>query len=91
MCCLAALTVFISARFAAFVWWIFDRDRWSIAFDSFLVGLIGFMLVPWLTLGWVLVSPDGVNGFDWVVLALGLIFDLGSYSGGGYSRSRRYA
>ncbi len=91
MCCFAALAVFFSARLAGFFWWIFDNDRWSAAFDSFWVGFIGWLLVPWLTLSWVLVSPDGVNGFDYVILGLGIFIDILSWGGGGYSRRMQYS
>ncbi|MEZ5175102.1 MAG: hypothetical protein R2823_02700 [Acidimicrobiia bacterium] len=91
MCCLFAVMALIGPRVAAFFWWLFDTDRWSATFDSFWVGLIGFLFVPWLTLAWVLVAPDGVRGFDYVVIALAVLGDLMSYSGGGYSNRRRYA
>jgi hypothetical protein len=90
MCCLAAVMALIGPRFAIFLWWLFDMDRWGRSFDSFFVGIVGFMFVPWTTIGWVIVAPDGVRGFDWVVLALGFLFDVGSYSGGGYSGRSRY-
>ena len=91
MCCLAAVSVFFGARLGVILWWLFDRDRWSLAFDSFWIGFIGFLFVPWLTLSYVLVVPGGVTGFDWVVLGIGLVFDIASYGGGGYSRRSQYA
>ena len=91
MCCLAAISVFFGARLAVIVWWLFDQARWSRAFDSFWIGFIGFLFVPWLTLAYVLVFPGGVTGFDWVILGLGLLFDLASYTSGGYSRRAQYA
>jgi hypothetical protein len=91
VCCLSAVVVFIGARFGALLWWIVDSDRWSAAFESFLIGFIGWILVPWVTLAWVLVYPGGVNGFDWVILILAGLFDLSSYASGGYSRRSRYA
>lgn len=91
MCCLAGVMALVGPRVAAFLWWIFDQDRWAFAFDSFWVGLIGFLFVPWLTLAWVLVAPGGVRGFDYVVIALAAILDLLSYTSGGYSGRQRYA
>jgi hypothetical protein len=91
MCCLSAVVVFFGARLGVILWWIFDQERWSLAFDSFWIGFLGFLFVPWLTLSYVLVFPGGVTGFDWVILAVGLLLDIGSYTGGGYSRQQRYA
>lgn len=90
MCCLAAVMVMIGPRATAFLWWLIDRDRWAAAFDSFWVGFIGFLIIPWLTLAWVLVAPGGVRGFDYFVLALGGILDILSVTGGGYSGRQRY-
>lgn len=90
MCCLAAVVAFIGPRFGILVWWLVDQDRWESAFDSFWVALLGFVFLPWTTIMWVLVAPNGVNGFDWIILGLGLLFDMFSYSSGGYSGRQRY-
>jgi hypothetical protein len=63
--------------------------RWDAAFDSWLVPLVGFFLFPWTTLMYVLVAPSGVDGFDYVLLALAAVGDVASLgAGGGYQRSR---
>jgi hypothetical protein len=72
----------IGPRFGILVWWLVDQDRW--------VALLGFVFLPWTTIMWVLVATNGVNGFDWIILGLGLMFDLFSYSGGGYTGRQRY-
>jgi hypothetical protein len=80
----------IGPRFAIFLWWLYDMDRWGRAFDSFFVGFVGLLFLPWTTIGWVIVARGGVRGFDYVVLGLGFFFDLASYSGGYSGRSRYY-
>lgn len=89
MCCLFTTLVLIGPRAAILVWWLMNPVRWNLAFSSFLWTLLGFLFVPWTTLAYVLVFPGGVNGFDWIWLGLGLLADLGSYSGGAYSNRGR--
>ena len=89
MCCVFALLVIAGPRAAILVWWLLDQVRWNLAFDTFLWPLLGFLLLPWTTLMYVLVFPGGVDGFDWVWLGLGLLLDVVSYAGGGYSNRGR--
>jgi hypothetical protein len=32
-------------------------------------------------------SSDGINGFEWFIVALAFLFDLGSYAKGGQRRA----
>jgi hypothetical protein len=91
MCCLVAVALLIGPRAGLFVWWLLDPGRFSSAFDTFILPLLGFFLLPWTTLAYLLVFPGGVAGLDWVWIIIGLFFDLSSYGGGVGSRRRRYA
>jgi hypothetical protein len=51
--------------------------------------LLGFLIAPWTTLMYVLVYPAGINGFDYVWLAIGIGFDVFSWFGGGYTNRSR--
>ena len=53
MCCFAALFAWISPRLAIFMAWIFANERTSYAFESFWIALLGFLLLPWTTLAWI--------------------------------------
>ena len=88
MCCLFAILVLIGPRAAILVWWLVDQLRWAAAFDTFIWPLLGFLFLPWLTLVWVLVFPGGIDGFDWLWLAIGLAIDIASWAGGGVNRYR---
>lgn len=57
----------------------------SRAFESLLVPLLGFFLLPWTTLAYALLwsTSSGIVGFEWFIVALAFLFDLGSYAGGG--------
>ena len=61
--------------------------RWEVAFDTFLVPFIGFLLLPWTTLCYVVVAPGGVDGADYLLIGLGVLADLFTLFGG--VRSRR--
>ena len=96
-CCLVALASWISPRLALFLVWLFS-DRLDFAFDSFWMGLLGFIVLPWTTLFYALAYAPiaGVEGIGWVFVAFGLLCDIASWSGGGrkgrdYQRDRATA
>ena len=87
--CLFLSLLFLGPRAAIVVYWIGWPARWSAAFSTFIVPLIGFIFFPWTTLTYLLVAPSGVNSWDYLWLAFGALFDIASYGGfGGYGRSR---
>jgi len=88
MCCLVALLLLLGPRAGILVWWLVDQPRWERAFDTFLIPLLGFFLLPWTTLAYVLVFPGGIEGFDFVWLIIAVLVDLGAYGGGYRNRSR---
>jgi hypothetical protein len=61
--------------------WIFS-DLLSRAFDSWFVPLLGFFLLPWTTLAYAVMwsSSDKVSGFEWFIVILAFVIDLGSYA-----------
>jgi hypothetical protein len=88
MCCLVALLMLVGPRATIIVWWLVGSSRWSQAFDTILIPVLGFILLPWTTLAYVLVFPGGVNDLDIVLLIIAVIVDLGSYGGGYRNRER---
>lgn len=81
MCCLFTVLVFLGPRAGILVWWLINPARWNLAFPSFIWSLLGFIFVPWTTMMYVIVFPGGVTGFDWVWLGLGLLADIGWWTG----------
>ena len=84
MPCLIALFALISPRLALFFVWIFS-DILSGAYDSWIVPVLGFFLLPWTTLGYAVMWDTGtheVSGFEWFIVALAFLADLASYAGG---------
>ena len=88
MPCVAAVLAFISPRLAIIVVALFSNVL-SRAFDSWFLPLIGFFILPWTTLAYAIMWDVGthrVNGFEWFVVVLAFLADLGSYAGGKRAR-----
>jgi hypothetical protein len=88
MPCLLALIALISPRLALFCILIFSNmlDR---AFDSWVLPVLGFFLLPWTTLAYTVMWDVGtheVAGFEWFIVGFAFVVDLGSYAGGRRSR-----
>ena len=84
MACFAALFALISPRLALFFIWIFS-DMLSRAYDSWILPVLGFFLLPWTTLAYAVmwdVGSHGVHGFEWFIVILAFLGDLGSYAQG---------
>lgn len=81
--CLVVLLALISPRLALFALWLFG-DLLSRAFDSWLVPLIGFFVLPWTTLAYAGLwsSSNDVTGFEWLIVIFAFLVDLGSWFGG---------
>ena len=91
MPCLVALLALISPRLALFFLWLFSNllDR---AFDSWLVPVLGFFLLPWSTLAYAVMWGAGLNGVEcveWLFVALGFLFDVSAHSQSGRIGRRR--
>jgi hypothetical protein len=84
MGCLVVLFAFISPRLALFVLFLFT-DLLSRAYESWILPFLGFFLLPWTTLAYAVmwdVGSDKVSGFEWFVVILAFVVDLGSYRRG---------
>jgi len=81
MCCLVLVAGIIGPRVALAVWWIFG-DKVDVAFDSWVWPLLGLLFLPWTTLAYVIVwSPiGGVEGGEWIIVALGFLADVLTYT-----------
>ena len=81
MCCAALLAFGIGPRIVLVLVWIFG-DRVDNAFDSWVWPLLGLLVLPWTTLMYVLAwGPlNGVSGAGWILVAIGVVLDIASYS-----------
>lgn len=91
--CLIVLASALSPRFALFLLLLFT-DRVPAAYDdSWIVGLLGFVFLPWTTLAWTLVwaPTGGVSGLGWFIVALAFLVDLGTHAGAARTERDRRA
>jgi hypothetical protein len=90
--CLVALFALISPRLALFVLWLFSSVL-SRAFDSWIIPLLGFFLLPWTTLAYVALWDWGsgrqVTGFEWFFVIVAFLVDLSSLGQGRRAQSVR--
>jgi hypothetical protein len=80
--CLFLSLLFLGPRAVILFWWLLEPALWSATFDTFFLPLFGFLFLPWTTLMYVLVAPQGITGLDFLWLGLGLAADIGSIAGG---------
>ena len=88
MPCLAAALAIISPRLAIIFVWLFS-DILSRSMDSWVLPLIGFFILPWTTLAYAVmwdIGTNNVTGFEWFVVGLAFLADIGSYVGGKRAR-----
>lgn len=94
MCCAFLGLVVLGPRIMGIFWWLFNPSFWNRAFNGWPAAniwwiwpVLGLIFLPWLTLMYVIVSPGGVTGWDWLWIGLALVADIASYSGSYYKRS----
>jgi hypothetical protein len=89
MPCLIALFALIGPRIALLFTWLFS-NMISRAIDSWIVAILGFLLLPWTTLAYVVFYDVGagreVAGLEWFLVGLAFVADIGSYVGGRSAR-----
>jgi hypothetical protein len=88
--CFVAILALFSPRLALFALWLFT-DVLGDAYEDWIVPLLGFLLLPWTTLAYAVMwvsGSDRVSGFEWFIVILAFLFDLGSWAQGSRSRER---
>ncbi len=84
--CIALILAVLTPRFLLVLMWIFT-DSISRAFNGFLLPLLGIIFLPFTTLIYVLVYNPivGLSGWDWALIIIAFVIDLGSYGGKAYT------
>jgi len=91
MPCFVALFALISPRLALFFVLVFS-DWVGRAFDGWIVPVLGFFLLPWTTLAYIVmwnVGTRGVEGFEWLIVIFAFVVDVMSYTKGSQARDSR--
>jgi hypothetical protein len=90
MGCIAVVLAWLSPRLLIGLLYIFT-ERLTVAFNSGWIGILGFLFLPYTTAFYALAYAPihGVTGIGWILVVLGVLFDLGSHVAGGRSAYRR--
>lgn len=88
MCCVLALLAFVGPRLVIFLLLVFTNYM-SRAFDTFIWPFLGFIFLPWTTIAFAIAQNEfgGLSGLGLLIVALGLLADVGVLGGG--ARGRR--
>ena len=78
------------SRLFILAWWIFS-DLLGRAYSTALIPIVGFFVLPWTTLVYALCWSGGhrVYGFDWFLVGIAFLIDLGTYMGSDRFRRQR--
>jgi hypothetical protein len=79
--CLVVLLAAVAPRVTLVLLWLFS-DLVGRAFESWIPPVLGFLLLPYTTVAWVLVYQpvrDGPTTGGWIVVVLGVLIDVSSW------------
>ena len=87
MGCIFALFAGLFPRLALFIVWIAKPALVNAAFDTFILPLLGIILLPFATLIYVILYTPGIGltGWEWFWVILAALFDIGHW-GASYSQ-----
>jgi hypothetical protein len=92
MGCFIAIFALFSPRLALFFILVFS-DWISHAFEGgWVLPVLGFFLLPWTTLAYTAMweyGRNGVHGFEWFIVILFFLGDLGAYGSSSKLRTER--
>ena len=82
MGCLLVLLAAFAPRLVVVFAWIARPAYFGAVFDTWILPLVGLIFLPFTTLMWLLVGapPTGVEGLDWLWIALAVLLDLSHYA-----------
>jgi hypothetical protein len=96
-CCILALLLLLGPRFVLLMLWIFNNAYLSTIYNNFFVPCLGFLFLPWTTLGYAFAAHTfpgvqfaGLDSTGILVVIGALVIDILAYSGGGYGGRKRF-
>lgn len=86
MCCFLASLSILGPRMAFLIYWLipYGHVKTQMAFNGWLVPLLGLIFFPMTTLIYTLIFP--LVGFDWIWLALAFLADVAAVGSGAVRR-----
>jgi len=82
MGCLLVLLAAFAPRLVVLFAWIGRPAYFDSVFDTWIWPLLGLIFLPFTTLMWLLLGapPQGVEGLDWLWIALAVMIDISHYA-----------
>lgn len=80
--CMSALLPGFS-RIMLLMYWISRPVQMNLAFNTFILPCLGFLILPFTTLMyvWLVQGAGGIQGLDWLWLILAVLLDVASVAG----------
>jgi len=93
MCCIVGSMFAFGPRLALIIWWLFDTAFFRDSFSAVFWPIVGLIFAPWTTLFFLFaqLGTPGVAGWDYVLIVIGILLDLASYSGNAWKGRKRFA
>jgi len=90
MSCLISLMLTGVPRLILLFIWLFTA-RVQVAFDGFIMPLLGFIFLPFTTLAYVLFYDPvgGMNAASWIFTGFALLIDVGALTASAYANKSR--
>jgi hypothetical protein len=99
MCCFTTIFLVLISRIGIVYWWLANPHSHELPFKSWVLPnvpvipgwlwtLVGAIFLPWTTLAYLFLYPGGITGYEWIVLGVAFLIDLGSHGGTYFHRSR---
>lgn len=91
MGCMVAVFGVIMPRLALLAGWSNDQAYWNNLFGSQLWLGLGFVFLPWTTLIYGFVAPNGLTLLNIIFLAMAVLLDLGTWGVGFFGGRKEYS
>jgi hypothetical protein len=72
-------------------WWIVGRNSWDNAWGdaSFVFKALGFIFAPWTILMFLAVGGEPIDGWEWLLIGLGILADVSGWANFFQRRARQ--
>jgi hypothetical protein len=95
-CCILAVLALFGPRLILLGIWLFNPVYMNVAVNNFFIQCLGFLFLPWTLLAYIFAIntvPGGILfGLDTagvIIVILGVVLDILSYTGSGYGNRDR--
>jgi len=91
MGCLTGVFGIVLPRFALLVGWYNDPNYWNTLLSSQLWLAVGWLAIPWTTLIYGFVAPNGMSLVNWIFVLFAFLLDIGTYGLGFFGGRKQYS